>query len=617
MARKVFHFCPSAALFGSIIWTFIPTHHTYYTYLGGHGAYIWIPLQIYAIHYLKKYPSRNFLILVISFMDQVLTGRVQAIEASFISLFIMSCFTGIFHRQDTERAVYPYIKARFFKIMMALTLACATLFPFIIEQFQLVTSSNRLGDNPGSHFPPLNWFDVIPWAPPGLFGLSNWTFWVGLSAITFLLISAFKTEEKVRWWSCFVIFALSFGVIYNINIFGLRLFDDLIKSLPFHEGLRYTFRFSPIALIPLLILIMEGVHLLIERPQHTFEKIFVRTNLLFTFVAMITMGLILFDESINWKSKSFYMFLVTSPVFTAAYIYTKRIDQRLISFLSFFLLLQLCFLPFLTHNFQHPLKQFERAHLDDQLISNFPSEIKSNRYRIMVYPSELWSTGMALIRNDYLYLSGYLPLLNKTFVDYIKNSIGGRFSAHRIYDPYYKSPEAYRMASVRYWLVKTTNKTPPFPMLDKTNKIWQSQDKKYEIREDPLAFPRAYFVNELIFDQKRIGDETLNPVIDLSDNKNQLDVRIEAPTDGWLIISDIRDPFHWNLTVNDKEQEDVPVRGTFRAVQVQKGINHIRYVYKIPLDRLLVSFIAILLTAALAFIFKAQEHPHNQKVTLF
>jgi hypothetical protein len=70
------------------------------------------------------------------------------------------------------------------------------------------------------------------------------------------------------------------------------------------------------------------------------------------------------------------------------------------------------------------------------------------------------------------------------------------------------------------------------------------------------------------------------PTIALETNgPNQLTVRLDAPVDGWLVLSDTWYP-GWSAWLDGKPAAIYPANGLFRAVFVNSGIHEVYFAYQ-------------------------------------
>jgi len=118
--------------------------------------------------------------------------------------------------------------------------------------------------------------------------------------------------------------------------------------------------------------------------------------------------------------------------------------------------------------------------------------------------------------------------------------------------------------------------------------IWEKD--KWQIYENTNAFPRAFFTadSQWLGENNSLIEKSLTSPPDLSEItpakitkylSNSVEIEIDAPQDGYVILTDIFYP-GWKASVDNQEVKILPALHAFRAVSVSRDEHSIEFKFK-------------------------------------
>lgn len=119
--------------------------------------------------------------------------------------------------------------------------------------------------------------------------------------------------------------------------------------------------------------------------------------------------------------------------------------------------------------------------------------------------------------------------------------------------------------------------------------IWE--EGKWQIYENTKAYPRSFFIPDIspakpstvlyLAKQDPAPHDPITPITPaeiISYMPNRVEISINAPTDGYLVLTDTYYP-EWKASVDGTVANIVPAFGAFRAVPVSSGTHMVQFTY--------------------------------------
>lgn len=106
--------------------------------------------------------------------------------------------------------------------------------------------------------------------------------------------------------------------------------------------------------------------------------------------------------------------------------------------------------------------------------------------------------------------------------------------------------------------------------------IWE--EGKWQIYENTKAYPRAFFISDIPPISLISSITPIIPAEIISYMPNKVEISINAPADGYLVLTDAFYP-GWKASVDGIGINIVPAYGAFRAVPVVSGTHMVQFIY--------------------------------------
>lgn len=660
-AETLLGFSLGPALIGGLFWVLQGFFCWYFYDTGIVLAYIWIPWLIWLAATLHTRPFRKYLLLVFAVTDILLSGRPEGVEVAFWTSVIF-LFTVHFDRVAVWQSLVRAASKIKYLLFAGLT-ALLVVSPFLTEQFHIITRSARAGfgvDSTLLQFDPFNQplsiFNFLNTLPNGHHilpmgsGLTADGF-VGLIGLLLLVIGLSQKEGRKRVGIYALLAGAMLFFVYDFEIAGVNPFNDLYKSLPAHQGIRYPQRLLPWFFFFSSIVVMEGARSLVEsekirerRRPLVIEMFLVLSALGFAAAIVFTQPSVAFEFSHPTLALGLLVLNIMSLV--ALYVYRRK------AFAVYGILATTIFVGSYFVNYsvysRPPFANLEeiKKHIPERYFTLFKQEAP---YEFRVHDSSTsnlddpWPSILAI--NGTHITGGYYTLVNRDVFRFFAQILRGPFYNTFVPANWYERPE-YALLNVKYFIMPAPRvqlgqfqiasakpylklidggEAAPIAMFENTRFMsramffsrfhpaqntelafaqmatWQAIDSEWFYKRIVVTDPE---MSLHVSDEAKLDslDNSFQPAkIEHYDN-DRVEISVEAPREGFVTLQDAAYPIHWQAKIDGEPAPIYFANAIFRAVHVVQGKHKIEFTYRLPWQAWALSALGII-TALLSATF--------------